>query len=47
MRFVGNEDSIRVHHVSCDYADAIAPNNRVWFTELYDALSLGFEVCRY
>jgi hypothetical protein len=47
LRFVGNEDSMKVHTTSCDYADKIAPDSQGWFTELYDALSLGYEECGY
>jgi hypothetical protein len=47
LDYVGKSDSLIVHGTECDYAEQMAVEHRIWFSELYDALGQGYRECRW
>jgi hypothetical protein len=45
IEFIGNESSLVVHSLECEWALQIHPLNVVTFVELFDALGAGYREC--
>ena len=45
-QFVGSKNSSVYHFPSCHYVDNILPENKIWFSDVQDALNHGYRACK-